>query len=302
TVFGRVTPEQKKGMVIALQSRGHTVAMTGDGVNDAPALKKADIGIAMGKVGTDVSREAADMVLADDNFATIVKAVEQGRVVFDNLRKFILFLLSCNVSEVLIIFFATLIAAFGFAGSTEGPPLFALQILWINLVTDGLPALALGVDPGDPHVMERKPRSADEAILNRKTITSFVSQGFFITVAALAMFYAVELGWFGPAADANEARTMLFTTLVLAQLLHAFSFRSLDRTVFSLESLKNKYLNMAVVGSLLLQMAVVYLPFAQKIFHTYRLTLVDWAWVLLASFVPLVINDIIKVARAKRAA
>ena len=298
-VYARVDPEHKLRIVDALKRRGHIVAMTGDGVNDAPALKKADIGIAMGKVGTDVSREAADMVLADDNFATIVKAVEQGRVVFDNLRKFILFLLSCNVSEVLIIFFATLIAAFGFKGATVGPPLFALQILWINLVTDGLPALALGVDPGDPHVMERRPRSADEAILNRRTIVSFVSQGFFITVAALAMFYLVELGVLGQEAHANEARTMLFTTLVLSQLLHAFSFRSLTHTVFSAESFKNKYLNMAVVGSLLLQAAVIYLPFAQNVFHTYPLTLVDWGWVLLASLVPLVINDAIKVARAR---
>jgi Ca2+-transporting ATPase len=290
-IYARVNPEHKLRIVDALKQRGEVVAMTGDGVNDAPALKKADIGVAMGKIGTDVSREAADMVLADDNFATIVEAVHQGRVVFDNLRKFILFLLSCNMSEVLIVFTTALLAPV--------PALLPLQLLWINLITDGLPALALGVDPGSAGVMDRKPRSSDESILTRRRQAQILWQGALITVGALVMYLGVNRGLI-PVDSAKHAQTMLFTTVVIAQLLHAFSFRSATRTVFSLESLKNKWLNLAFVGSMTLQALVVYVPFAQKIFHTQPLGASDWTAVIFAATIPMVLIDITKVVLARR--
>ncbi len=288
-IYARVNPEHKLRIVDALKRRGHVVAMTGDGVNDAPALKKADIGIAMGQIGTDVSREAADMVLADDNFATIVHAVEQGRVVFDNLRKFILFLLSCNMSEVLIIFITALVA--------PEPALLPLQILWINLVTDGLPALALGVDPGDPRVMERQPRSADESILTSRRQIQVVWQGALITVGALTLFLGA--GKWLPIDGGDHVQTMLFTTIVLTQLLHSFNFRSETRTVFSLESLKNRWLVLAFVGSLSLHMCVVYIPTLQRVFKTTVLGPHDWLVIALAAIVPIILIDLTKLIVAR---
>ncbi len=260
-IYARVDPEHKLRIVDALKRRGHIVAMTGDGVNDAPALKKADIGVAMGKVGTDVSREAADMVLADDNFATIVEAVRLGRSVYDNLKKFILFLLSCNVSEVLIIFITTFFA--------DTPALLPLQILWINLVTDGFPALALGVDPASPRVMERKPRDASESVLAPRRQAQVLWQGALITLAGLIMY--VWADFFMPGHSAERAQTMLFAAMVLTQLVHAFSFRSETRSIFSAYSLKNKWLNISFVGSLALQMLVIYAPPMQRVFSTHAL-------------------------------
>jgi Ca2+-transporting ATPase len=290
-IYARVDPEHKLRIVDALKRRGHVVAMTGDGVNDAPALKKADIGVAMGRIGTDVSREAADMVLSDDNFATIVEAVRQGRVVFDNLRKFILFLLSCNISEVAIVFTTALLSPI--------PALLPLQLLWINLVTDGLPALALGVDPGSPHVMDRAPRSSAESILSPRRQVQVVTQGVLITLGALAMYLGVESGLV--ASDgAAHAQTMLFTTIVLSQLLHAFNFRSATRTVFRLDSLRNHWLVGAFVGSMALQALVIYTPALQAVFKTQALGLHDWVAVLLASLVPLVAIDAAKVLGARR--
>ncbi len=290
-IYARVDPEHKLRIVDALKRRGHTVAMTGDGVNDAPALKRADIGVAMGLIGTDVSREAADMVLADDNFATIVEAVRQGRVVFDNLSKSILFLLSCNISEVAIVFTAALLF--------EAPALLPLQLLWINLVTDGLPALALGVDPGSPRVMERKPRGAGESILTPRRRIEVVVQGLLITLGALLMYIGVESGWI-PNEGAEHAQTMLFTTIVLTQLLHAFNFRSTTRTVFRFESLRNRWLVLAFVGSMALQSLVIYVPALQRIFNTKPLGLHDWVAILVASLVPLIAIDFMKVGRARR--
>jgi Ca2+-transporting ATPase len=294
-IYARVDPEHKLRIVDALKRRGHTVAMTGDGVNDAPALKKADIGIAMGIVGTDVSREAADMVLADDNFATIVEAVRQGRAVYANLKKFILFLLSCNVSEVVIIFVTTFFS--------DTPALLPLQILWINLVTDGFPALALGVDPASPRVMEREPRDASENVLAPKRRAQFLYQGALIATAGLLMYFWAE--YFMPGHSHERAQTMLFTALVLAQLLHAFSFRSETRTVFSTYSLKNKWLNLSFVGSFVLQLFVIYTPFLQGVFKTQPLSFTDWLAVIAAALVPTVLVDLVErvqVARGKRAA
>jgi len=290
-IYARVNPEHKLRIVDALKRHGEVVAMTGDGVNDAPALKRADIGVAMGRVGTDVSREAADMVLADDNFATIVEAVREGRVVFENLRKFILFLLSCNMSEVLIIFTTALLA--------PEPALLPLQILWINLVTDGLPALALGVDPGSPRVMDRKPRSADESILTKSRQLQVLWQGALITVGALVMYLGVEFSWFA-VDSARHAQTMLFTTIVLAQLIHSFNFRSSTKSVFSIESFKNKWLLMAFGGSMALHSLVIYVPAMQRVFKTQPLGIHDWMAVVLAALVPIVLIDITKLAISRK--
>ncbi len=289
-IYARVDPEHKLRIVDALKRRGHVVAMTGDGVNDAPALKKADIGVAMGIVGTDVSREAADMVLADDNFATIVLAVDMGRVAFDNLRKFILFMLSCNVSEVLIIFIATFVAG--------RPALLPLQILWINLVTDGLPALALGVDPPDPGVMDRPPRGADEGILVRERQWQIVWQGALITMAGLLVWGFAE--YVQTDYSGSHVQTMLFTTMVLTQLLHAFDFRSATRTVWSKESLRNRWLVYAFLGSFVLQLLVIYLPFLQRLFSTEALFWQDWAAIVVAALIAVSIIDLVKVTLARR--
>jgi Ca2+-transporting ATPase len=280
-VYARVNPEHKLRIVDALKRNGEIVAMTGDGVNDAPALKKADIGIAMGMVGTDVSREAADMVLADDNFATIVQAVEQGRAVFDNLRKVILFLLSCNMSEVLVVFTTALIS--------PNAALLPLQLLWINLVTDGLPALALGVDPGDPEIMSRKPRDADESILSKARQLQILWQGIVMTGTALIMYYFIAP--LLPGMSPNVDRTMLFSTLVLTQLLHAFTFRSESATVWHPRSLANKWLVMGLIGSMALQVAVVYLPAFERIFQTAPLSGTHWIAVVAASLLAVAVID-----------
>jgi Ca2+-transporting ATPase len=289
-VFARVNPEHKLRIVDALKRNGEIVAMTGDGVNDAPALKRADIGIAMGKVGTDVAREAADMVLSDDNFATIVHAVEQGRVVFDNLRKVILFLLSCNMSEVLVVF----ITAF----FSPTAALLPLQLLWINLVTDGLPALALGVDPGDKGVMDRTPRNADESILSGRRQIQILWQGVVMTGACLALYYVIAPML--PAMTPNVDRTMLFTALVLTQLLHAFSFRSETQTVWSVTSLANRWLVLGLLGSMALQCVVIYLPAAQSIFRTASLSPVHWLGVVLTAFAAIAILDATKLLVSAR--
>lgn len=292
-IYARVDPEHKLRIVDALKRRGHVVAMTGDGVNDAPALKRADIGVAMGLVGTDVSREAADMVLADDDFATIVEAVRQGRVVFDNLRKSILFLLSCNLAEVAIVFTTALMS--------PQPALLPLQILWINLVTDGLPALALGVDPESPGIMRRGPRGAEDSILGGARRREILLQAALITLGVLVMYVGVQAGWI-PVSGPSQAQTMLFTTIVLIELLHAFTFRSQTRTVFRRETLRNGWLVAAFAGSIALQGAVIYVPALQALFHTRALGSQDWLAVILAAVVPWILIDLVKVAGARRRA
>ena len=291
-VYARVNPEHKLRIVSALKRRGEVVAMTGDGVNDAPALKRADIGVAMGCIGTDVARDASDLVLADDDFATIVHAVELGRIVYDNLRKVILFLLSCNISEVLVVFTTAL-----FSPTTA---LLPLQLLWINLVTDGLPALALGVDPSERGVMDRPPRDPSESILSARRQTRLVWEGLVMTASALGLYYAVAPHMSQTSAD--QARTMLFSALVLTQLLHAFDFRSASETVWHPDSLKNGWLVASLLGSMTLQAAIIYVPALSGIFKTAPLTAIQWAAVLGAALLSVAIMDATKVLSHRRAA
>ena len=288
-VYARVNPKHKLRIVDALKSRGHIVAMTGDGVNDAPALKRADIGVAMGVVGTDVTREAADMVLADDNFATIVEAVGLGRSVFDNLKKVILFLLSCNISEVVIIALTSFIS--------PKAALLPLQILWINLITDGLPALALGVDPAEDDIMDRKPRDASEPILTGGRWAQIIWQGFVLSIFPIILDFTIApmLG-----VDPATSRTMLFTTLVLSQLLHSLSFRSEAHTIFSLRTFKNKWLLAAIAGSMLLQVILIYLPGTEELFQVTPLNLADWIAVIGVSLCSVAVIDATKLIVNRR--
>jgi Ca2+-transporting ATPase len=297
-VYARVSPGHKVKIVEALKARGHVVAMTGDGVNDAPALKRADIGVAMGIAGTDVAKEASDMVLADDNFATIVAAVRQGRVIFNNLKKFIYFLLSCNISEVLTMFIAMVV---GFP-----LPLVPAQVLWINLVTDGLPALALGVDPPEPDVMERPPRIPGENILSLPRQRRLLWQGLLITAGALAAFilsrYLLGYNWSDTAVGGglDASRTVLFTTMVLSQLFHSFNLRSETRSLFASPPWENTALVGAFLISVGLQMAVLYLPFMHRAFHTQAPSLSAWILIFLCALIPVLLIDRIKVLLARR--
>ncbi len=287
-VFARVSPKDKIKIVKAFREKGHIVGMTGDGINDAPAVKMADIGISMGKVGTDVTREASDLVLTDDNFATIVAAVREGRIIFDNIKKFVLFLLSCNISEVSTVFFAMLVGL--------PLPLFPVQILWINLVTDGLPALALGVDPADPRIMERPPRPRGEGILSPAKQKQILWQGLLLTCGAIFSFVISYL-WLEASLD--TARTVAFTTLVLIQLIHALNFRSERRSLFSAYSFANKYLLAAIFGSALLHLGIVYLPFIQPVFRTLSIGLREWLVVGVSCVFPIIAIDQIKRGLAK---
>ncbi len=289
-IYARVDPGHKLRIVDSLKRQGHVVAMTGDGVNDAPALKRADIGVSMGLVGTDVARDASDMVLADDDFATIVEAVRQGRIVFDNIKKTILFLLSCNTSEVLIIFITQFFVT--------APALLPLQLLWNNFITDGAPALALGVDPPDPGVMERAPRSAEAGVFARANQIQILSQGALLTISGLAVFAWAQ--WFMPGREVVLARTMLFTTMMLTQLLHALNFRVPRSTIWSAQSLKNRWLLLAAAVSLACQIAIVYVPVLQRVFGTAAMDAYQWLAVLAAAVVPVAIIDAVKVARVRR--
>ncbi|WP_148207123.1 cation-translocating P-type ATPase [Heliomicrobium modesticaldum] len=266
-VYARVSPAHKLRIVRALKSRGHVVAMTGDGVNDAPAVKEADIGVAMGKAGTDVTKEASAMVLSDDNFVTIVTAVEQGRAIYDNIRKFIRYLLSCNAGEVLVMFLASLMAL--------PLPLLPVQLLWVNLVTDGLPAMALGVDAPDPDVMRRPPRHQKESILAGGLGRNILIWGTYCGLATLAVFaWGIYLG------DLPLARTMAFCTLTFFQLFYVFDCRSERYSIFELGWFTNPSLIGAVCLSGLMQLAVVYLPPLQRIFQTVPLEPTHWLVIL----------------------
>ena len=264
-VYARVSPQHKVRIVEAFKSRGHVVAMTGDGVNDAPALKRADIGVAMGITGTDVSKETADMVLTDDNYASIVSAVEEGRIIYSNIRKFVYYLLSCNVGEILIIFLAML------AGLPL--PLTAIQLLVLNLITDGAPALALGLEKGDPDIMERPPRPVEEPVINRQMIWGIGILSITATIATLTAFI-IGLRWFPD--NPTVAKTMAFATLALTELPIAYTCRSERHSLFTVGVLSNKYMQWAVLASAVILLSIIYVPFLDPIFDTASLGLNEW--------------------------
>lgn len=274
-VFARVSPAHKLRIVEALQKNGHVVAMTGDGVNDAPAIKAADIGISMGRSGTDVAKEASSLVLADDNFATIVSAVEEGRGIYDNIRKFIRYLLTSNVGEIVTMFLAM-------AGGLP-LPLLPIQILWVNLVTDGLPAIALGVDSVEEDIMLRPPRDVREGIFARGLGGKILFRGLLIGLVTLAVFYgALSVARTGLA----QAQTMAFATLVLAQLIHVFDCRSADRGLLDRSPFGNRWLLLAVLSSFSLLMAAIYAPSLRAVFRTVPPSPAGWAFICAAAVVP----------------
>ncbi len=285
-VFARVSPEHKLRIVEAFQQLGHVVAMTGDGVNDAPAMKQADIGIAMGIKGTEVAKENADMVITDDDFASIVAAVEQGRVIYGNILKFLHFLLSCNLSEILTVFFALMIG--------WPLPLAALQILWLNLITDIFPAFALALEPSAPDVMNQPPRDPKESLLTRPFIGLIVWQGGLLTAVTLAAF-SVGLHWHGTHdLGLRRATTMAFMTLALAQVIHAFSSRSQLRSAFTQTLFTNGWLWSAVGVCLMLQLAAVYLPLLQRVLGTVPPTAFEWGVILACALIPLAVVELVK--------
>jgi Ca2+-transporting ATPase len=280
SVYARVNPEHKLRIVQALQRGGMTVAMTGDGVNDAPALKTADIGVAMGITGTDVSKGAADMVLADDNFASIVAAVEEGRAIFSNIRKFLRYLLSSNIGEVMTMFFGVLLAGvIGLTATTDGGvvlPLLATQILWINLVTDGAPALALGVDPADAGIMDQPPRPRGEGVITRRMWAGILFVGAVMAAGTLIVLDAsLPGGLIAGSGNLGYGQTMAFTTLMLFQLFNVLNARSEEQSAFA-GQFRNHWLWAAIGLSLLLHVAVIYVPFLQKAFSTVSLSALDW--------------------------
>ncbi|MEP7376834.1 MAG: HAD-IC family P-type ATPase [Chitinophagaceae bacterium] len=279
-VFARVSPEHKVKIVRAFKSQGNVVAMTGDGVNDAPSLNTADIGVAMGITGTDVAKNASDMILADDNFSTIISAIEQGRNIYNNIKKSVVFLLASNVGEVVAMVLAILIGL--------PAPLIATQLLWINLLTDTLPAIALGMDPGDPDVMQQKPRNPKESFFAQGAGLRIILGG---TLIGLLTIFAFWLGYhehgYSPYDNAipenvhEYARTMAFMTIVSCQLLYSLTFRHHIKSLFKTGIFSNKYLIGAVAIGLLMQLLVMGIPVMQKAFKLQMLDVRGWIYVIL---------------------
>jgi P-type Ca2+ transporter type 2C len=287
-VYARVSPEHKLRIVRAWRSRGDVVAMTGDGVNDAPAVKEADIGVAMGITGTDVTKEVSDMVVTDDNFASIVAAVEEGRGIYDNIKKFVHYLLSCNTGEILTMFIASLVGL--------PVPLLPIQILWVNLVTDGLPALALGVDPVDPGIMNKPPRDPAEPVVTKQRAFLMLGQGAFITICSLLAFCVIL---FIEKEGLVRARTGAFIVLSCSQLFHAFNCRSMTRSLFKLGVFSNMKLIYAAAASFFLQVVVINVPVLRTIFKVEQLSLADWGLVLAVSSFPLWAMEAVKALNRK---
>ncbi len=285
SVYARVSPKHKLRIVKALKKQGHIVAMTGDGVNDAPAIKEADIGVAMGITGTDVTKEASSMILLDDNFATIVAAIEEGRVIYNNIRKFIRYMLACNIGEVLTMFLGTLIGL--------PLPLLPIQILWVNLVTDGLPAIALSLDPAEKDIMMRPPRGAKENIFSNGLLNLILFRGALVGLSTLSVF--ISILYFTQ--DVTTARTGAFVTLVLTQLIHVFECKSERKNIFEVDIFNNIPLVLSVICSLIMIIGVVYIPVFQGIFKTVPLSYYDWVLVAGFSAMGPVISSFFKVNR-----
>ncbi len=288
-VYSRATPADKMRIVDAFQKKGHIVAMTGDGVNDAPALKNADIGVSMGVSGTDVAKEASDMVLADDNFATIVNAIKEGRTIFENLKQFIYYLIAGNMAEVILI--ATAIAL----GAPM--PLTVLMILWVNLVTSEAPALGLAVEPPEKGIMHRKPRDPKENIPTLKLLLGLTQIGSVICIGVVLLF-VITRGVLG--ASIFRARTMAFATLILFEMFHSFNARSLKQSIFKLGFFSNKYLLAGLFFAAVAMLAAIYLPFLQSVLGTTALALIDWVKIILVSMTVLVFGEISKYLKRKR--
>jgi len=278
--FSRITPQHKLRLVEALQARGDIVAMLGDGVNDAPALRKADIGVAMGVRGTDVAKEAAAIVLQDDRFETVAAAVEQGRIIFDNIRKFVFYLFSCNVAEVMVLLFA------GVGGLPM--PLLPLQILWLNMVTDTFPALALAWEPGGADIMERPPRDPAEALLSRTFLWSVALYGLLITASTLAAFIVYLDG------PVRRAQTVAFMTLALAQLFHLVNARGDEPMVSRTRAFSNPYAIGGLGLSILLQLLASYVAPLARVLGVVRLDPRDW-WIIVSfALIPAIVGQTIK--------
>ena len=292
-VYARVSPEHKMKIVDALRDNGEVVAMTGDGVNDAPAIKRADIGVSMGITGTDVAKETADMVLTDDNYASIVSAVEQGRIIYSNIRKFVYYLISCNIAEIMIIFLAILL--------NWHTPLAPIQLLWLNLVTDGAPALALGTEKGDPDIMEHPPRPSSEPIINKFMVKGIIVQTIAITLTTLGAFW---LGGGALKGSTTEARilseTFAFVTLSLSELFRAYTARSEYYPLTKIGIFSSKNMNLAVLASVVLVLMVVYVPFLQGIFDTVALRWIDWAEILPLVLIPSIAAEVMKAISYKQ--
>jgi len=277
-IFARVSPYHKTKILNILKKQGEIVAMTGDGVNDAPALKKADIGAAVGS-GTDVAKEAADIVLLDDNFISIVNAIEEGRHIYSNIKKFIVYLFACNLGEVSVIFFSILL---GFP-----LPLIAIQILWVNLLTDGFPALALSVDPADKGIMNQPPRDQKESIITENSILRILTQASILSIGVLILFY-----YFKNNNSLIYAQTVAFTTIVFFQLFIVLNYRTTKTSLFSKEFFRNKYLLLAIGSSIIFQIIVVY--FLNSLFKTTPLILLDWFLIIAVASSVFFIEEIIK--------
>jgi Ca2+-transporting ATPase len=291
-VFARVSPEHKMRIVHALKENNEVVAMTGDGVNDAPAIKASDIGVAMGITGTDVAKETADMVLTDDNYASIVSAVEQGRVIYSNIRKFVYYLISCNMAEIMIIFLPTILGRWWFpeaAGLGLVSPLAPIQLLWLNLVTDGAPALALGTEKGDPDTMSQKPRPPQEPIINRFMQIGVVIQTIAITATTL-IAYKIGLGHNDP----RYAETMAFTTLVFSELIRAYTARSERYPLLKIGVFTSKWMNLAILTSSALMLAVMYIPFLREVFNTLPMGWAEWRLIIPLFMIPSIAAEAVK--------